>query len=180
MEKTKGQERREPMRVIASLPGIAAIALTLICGMAYAIDNEISRQTLKGLKGVYVLVEPPLESVKKEGLTTDVIRTDVELKLRLAGIPVLSREECLKEPGHPCLYVDPHIMKSNLGTYIYNTDLEVTQLILLERSHDIRTTAATWSIWTLGTTPNLRTIRHDIKDQVDKFINAYLSVNPKK
>jgi hypothetical protein len=42
--------------------------------------------------------------------------------------------------------------------------------------------ATTWSVTAVGTVgrENLRNIRDFIKDDVDKFVNAYLSVNPKK
>lgn len=83
------------MRGIISLSSTVALALTLTCGNAYAASPD----TLKGLKGVYVVIEDLNEEVIKDGLTVDAIRTDVELKLRLAGIPVLLEEARLKEPG---------------------------------------------------------------------------------
>ena len=43
---------------------------------------------------------------KVKGLTEDILRTDVELKLRLAGIKILSIEEQLKTLGMPWLYLN--------------------------------------------------------------------------
>jgi hypothetical protein len=55
--------------------------------------------------------------------------------------------------------------------------------VRLDRDPSIKIFAATtWDVAELGTVGrvNLRSIRERIKDLVDMFINAYLSVNPKK
>src|SRR5438874_1872074 len=58
---------------------------------------------LKGLKGVYVLVEGIAQDATQDGLRTIDLRTDTELKLRTAGIRVLSHDEVRKESGRPTL-----------------------------------------------------------------------------
>ena len=74
--------------------------LTLIglCPRAFAIgDSEYSRPTLRGLNSVFVLVEEVDPEIERDGLTASQIKTDVELKLRLAGIKVFSRAEAVKQ-----------------------------------------------------------------------------------
>lgn len=168
------------MRAITLWCGAVALILSLFCGNAFAYDDEFSRPTLKGLKGVHVLVESLKEDIVKAGLNKETIQTDVELKLRLAGIPVLTREECVEEPGSPYLYVIAGVLKSELCGYIVKLDVEVKQEVRLVRSPAIQKDAATWSVGGFGRTSDLKGIRECIKDQVDIFINAYLSVNPKK
>lgn len=51
------------------------------------------KESLKGLKGVNVLVDNLKPDIEKDGLKTSSIQTDVELKLRMAGIKVLTFEE---------------------------------------------------------------------------------------
>jgi hypothetical protein len=46
--------------------------------------------------------------------------------------------------------------------------------------NDIQSIASTWSTASYGTTGSLANIRGKIKDLVDEFLNAWLSVNPKK
>jgi hypothetical protein len=65
--------------------------------LSFALDDEYSRESLRGLRGVHVIVEVLRPAVKKGGLTEAMIRTDTELKLRLAGIRVLTQDEALKE-----------------------------------------------------------------------------------
>ena len=48
-----------------------------------------------------VLVEDMTDDAKRLGLNTVQIQTDVELKLRLAGIKVLTKEERYGTPGTP-------------------------------------------------------------------------------
>lgn len=154
----------------------------LICGNAYAQDIEHTRNARRGLSGVYVMPENPLdEDAIRGGLSQDAIRTDVELKLWQAGIRVLSREEWEQEPGKPYLQVWPRVLKGGvLGRYIYHITVEFKQYVNLVRSPSVQVFGATWSTEHMGYTPELRDIREKLKERIDKFMDAYLSVNPKK
>lgn len=167
-------------RTFCSLLALAVLAL--ICGNGYAQDAEQTRNSLRGLSGVYVVPENPLEEdAIRGGLSQDTIRKEAELKLRLAGIRVLSREEWEKEPGRPYLQVWPKVLKGGvLGGYIYHISLEFKQHVSLVRSSSIQVFGTTWSAEHMGYTPELKDIQDKVKDRIDQFINAYLSVNPKK
>jgi hypothetical protein len=168
------------MRAILFLSSTVALALTLICGNAYAVSSEGGTNTLRGLKGVYVGIEDLNKEVVKDGLTADSIRTEVELKLHLAGIPVLSKEAWAKEPGLPYLDVSVNAGKPEQGGYIYNIIVALRQEVILVRSPHISAQAETWFVAGIGITPDLKDIRDVTKEEIDKFINAYLSVNPEK
>ena len=146
-------------------------------------DSEISRATLQGIRGVHVLIEHLDPTVERAGLRSADLKTDVELKLRLAGIPVLSESEWLAEPGSPILVVTIGIQwESDLGVWPYDVEAELVQRVNLERVPKALAFAGTWSIGVIGSVGKLKVggIRDNVKDLVDKFINAYLSVNPKK
>lgn len=110
------------------------------------------------------------------------MQTDVELKLRLAGIPVLSHEQWLAAPGHPYLYVNVNVLDPSDSAWPYSVMVELDQSVKLERSPEVSVVAATWSaapgVGNVGSL-NVRSVRDHVKDQVDHFINAYLAVNPK-
>jgi hypothetical protein len=154
--------------------------LTSVNTLAFAADEELSRATLRGLKGVYVAVEDLDPEIERDGLTRSQIQTDVKLKLRQAGIKVLSEEEWKREKGSPYLYVNAHIMKVMNGVYIFNITTEFIQEVHLVRNSDIKAPAAIWSAEILGISDHVTEIRDPAKDRVDKFIDAYLSVNPKQ
>jgi hypothetical protein len=168
----------------------AVIALLMILpGMAWGFDDEGSRETLRGIKGVRVVVESIEPEIEEAGLTRSQVQTDVELKLRTAGLNLLTPEERNKEiiraSGGAYLYVNPHILKLHkipsyfqVDVYVFSIDLEFYQAVYLMRNKK-RAAALTWSTGVLGTNRDLGKIRSEIKDRVDVFLDAWLSVNPK-
>ncbi|MGO9641717.1 MAG: hypothetical protein ACLP1Y_10475 [Candidatus Acidiferrales bacterium] len=133
--------------------------------------------TLKGIRTVYVLIEDLPDGAKVLGLSGDAIQTDVELRLRLAGIHVVTQEEGLKLPGAPHLYVNVNLTDDARALGI---DVQLAQNVLLERNSLFVPSAATWSKGFTGENPTAQIIRDRIKDLVDMFLNDWLSVNPKK
>lgn len=147
---------------------------------AFAQDDEISRQTLRGLQGVQVVMEPLRPEIKGDGLTVDGLRTNTEKKFEIAGIKVLSETENQMTPGSPYIYVHSNVSKYRyLLGYIYTNRVELVQDVYLVRAFKIKAGAVTWSISTTGFAPKLEDIRTSMEDLVDNFIRAYLSVNPK-
>lgn len=141
-------------------------------------------KSLRGLQGVNVIIESLSSEAEQAGLNRTAIQTDVELKLRLAGIKVLSEEESLKQRGYPYLYVNAIVGlgKNTPGLAFYAIRCALKQDVTLTRDDSISTIATTWDTGASGLVgaSNLQNIRGGIKDLVDEFINAYLSVNPKK
>jgi hypothetical protein len=148
---------------------------------AFSQDDEHTRPTLRSLQGVFVYVEPLDPEVEKGGLTKDQIQSDTELKLKSAGINVLTREEFLKLSGHPYLYVCVNIsvLKTQITRYLFYIRIEINQEVILVRTPDTKVSTITWSAGGWGIDFNLDNIRQTVKTQVDKFINAYLAENRK-
>jgi hypothetical protein len=155
------------------------VLFLLLAPIAHAIDSEDTRSSLRGLKGVEVIIDlSPRPEVEQNGLTASAIRTDVELKLRQAGIPVLATEG-----GNPWLGVIINVLPSSGTIWPYVITVELRQSAFLLRDSSILALGTvTWSVGSFGGVgkQDLRSVRDDAKDQVDKFINAYLAVNPKK
>jgi hypothetical protein len=163
-------------------PAALVLPLVLVTVRPAAADDVLSRQTLRGISGISVVVENLKEQARQGGLHEEDIRTDVELKLRLAGVKVLTAPESTALPGSPYLYVSVTSVLSGAGVYGLYVEVSLNQRVLLAREQSISVTAPTWStsyIVTIGMN-NLLEVRDDIKELVDKFLNAYLSVNPKK
>jgi len=161
---------------------ITAILLVLSAGanVAVAADSELDRATLTGLHGVGVIVERLDAEVERAGLTRGMLQTDAELKLRLAGIQVLTDQELDKEPGHPLLLLTPNIL---LRSGAFGCSVELLQNVQLIRAPSVGTLAPTWSTSGVGVAPARRVledVRNTFKGLVDRFVNAYLAANPKK
>jgi hypothetical protein len=144
-------------------------------------DDKTSRQSLKGIKEFYVLVEPLHQEVEQKGLTESLIRTEVELKLRQAGIRIVPLDEGRKISGRPYLYVNTNVYRDTSGLWNFNIDLGVWQAVRLDRDTSIQLDAPTWSVSAIGLVgaDKVGGIRNQINDYTDRFINAYLSVNPR-
>ena len=151
--------------------------LFLFHSLAFGMDDEITRNSLKGLEGIYVAII--LDSGSKQaGLSKSLLRTDVEVKLRMAGIKLVSQYESFNLPGMPWLGVNTNSLIHGKSIY-YQISLELIQGAFLERKN-LHTIAITWDIGRHGVTSNIENIRSSIKDMTEQFINAYRSVNPKK
>jgi len=164
---------------IALILGFVMVFTLAKCGpFVFAEFDEFGQPTLRGLKGVGGL-RPEIE---RSGLSKTQIQTDVELKLRMAGIEVFSEEEYLDVSGRPRLYVSVNGFKAeDTRDYVFSVSVGLIQDVYLVRTVPDFTEygAVTWSHSIVGISPKLGTIRTGVKDMVDRFISAYLSVNPK-
>jgi hypothetical protein len=156
----------------------------LVFASAVGHDNYAG-SSLRGIPGVYVAVQPLAPEIEKNGLTAAQLRSDTELRLRTAGIGVLSREEWSKTKGGPVCYVEvdvvndillSQVLKSDL--YAYTITVELNQDVILLRDTSIQALSPTWSSSYLGITNSLPRIRDKVRDMVEEFVGAYLVVNP--
>ena len=90
------------------------------------------RDTLRGLKGVMVFVEDIGLDVENHGLTKNLLKKEVESRLRQADIPVLTADEAFNMPGKPYLYL--HLTTHNTGIelYSYSIRIEFNQDVLYD------------------------------------------------
>jgi len=166
-------------RISRVLAGLAV--LWGIIGLAgiesRADDGELARATLRGVEGVRVVVEELRPEVERTGLSRQQLQTDVELRLRKAGIRVLTKEE--RVPGRPWLYVNANVTVGASGIIAYQIDVGLRQNARLE-TDDSFAIAITWTystgMWVASTPTHVRNL---VQDGVDHFINAYLSVHPR-
>src|SRR5580658_2826584 len=91
---------------------LPAALFALAIAPATASDSEIDRASLKGLQGVYVLVEDLNPPEEQAGLKTADIQADAEQELKAAGIPLLSKAQDMDAPGMPTLYISVSVATS--------------------------------------------------------------------
>lgn len=147
-------------------------------------------ETLKNLGQIDVVVFLYAAPEDVAGLSKEEMQTDVELRLREAGIKehlVLNPIADLftkrtRSPGEPFLWVEVEFAKPVNGLVAWLVRVELKQNVILERDPQTKIVAVTWGAQDLGTVgkDNLRQIRDVVKDYVDKFCNDYLAANPKK
>ena len=157
---------------------VVFLAFSLAGCSVYGFDNRQARETLIGFESVQVLVKGLNRDVRIMELTEAQLKTDIELRLRGKGILVLG--EMGVAQGNPILYLAINSTQaSSKGGSIYNIDLSFWQDVRLALSGE-STRAPTWSSGVIGATYNKKHIRNAVINKVDEFLNAWLSVNPKK
>ncbi len=151
----------------ASLLTTAAIG----CPPALLAACEHQAASLKGIRSMHVVVEDLDET--PPGLTVQAMKTDVELKLRMAGIKL-----------------DPEVLPV---VYVHVTCIAVASRFACAIGFDFRRRvtsaendwqgyATTWNTGGVLTCGSwcVANIRQSVKDYVDEFLNDYLSVNPRQ
>ena len=158
------------------------LALTVLAGSCLAGDSAMDRATLRGLKAVKVVVDPPPAEMERQGFDREHLRASIEKKLRDGGIKIdndvieflglgISAGQGGRK-GPLSLGKAPTSMNLSLGLY---------QVILLSRDQTIKTVAETWEQQKgiSATTRNLdQVLPGAIDELVDQFVKAYRSVNP--
>jgi len=149
------------------------LSVLLVWPVASHATGKIERESLRGLKGVRIVIESLSDNMKAFGLTKQQLRTDVEVKLRSAGIPVPSLSD-----GY--LYIRLNGIKINTRSYAFHYLLEYRQSVILGRNRQWYPSAGTWHIGEIISAGlNSKQFVYDsLKGLVDKFINDYLTVNP--
>jgi len=149
-----------------------------------AINDINARSTLRNLKDFGVIVEQTYVDGRGNENTSSSLQTEIELKLRMAGIKILSREELKDERDTPVLTAK-YTVVSDWGRYFdfYNVEIELRQLVSLFRDKKIISPAITWSSMRRGS-PKYGKGKDEAKralfELIDEFINSFLAENPKK
>lgn len=165
-------------------------------------DRARDRATLRGIQSIIVKVHPPESEWRAElakvGLSESVLQASIENQLQKAGIQVLAEEASNQSVFEGILnvrlkFVDHEPAKKTFLSlddkeekieradikrkYIYAIRLNLRQLVALQRDASVKTYSITWQVESVGLR-RLALIKDDIKSQVDRFIEAYISENP--
>jgi hypothetical protein len=140
-------------------------------------DTQIERDSLRDLDGVRVVVESPGGVLDK-----DQLQKVVESKLRAAGIKVQNPGDF--PVGDPFLRLRVTTTAETNGIAGYNVELEFLQIVFLRRNPaQTFNSAQTWKAkGQLGLAAGAQLaakIQQELSAQMDQFIAAYRSGNPK-
>jgi hypothetical protein len=141
--------------------------------------NDI--KSLQGLTGLAVVMGKFSEDVKKINITSKDIQEIAEMKLKMAGIKVLSREERLSTPGAPYLYLRISIKVTDDGFVYGSTKIQVEEEACLSRKQ-MCGTFITWdkgSLFSVGIDRANQIVKDSINEDMDIFLNDYFTANSK-
>ena len=161
------------------------LALTFLLATSSVASAQFTpgKENLRGLTGVRLIVmfsaptrAEALDEVKRPGVLR-MLEDDTKAKLEKAGIP-FSRSrfaDDIGKAGNPRLIVLAKFDKPN----DFEIEVKLSQTVRLTRDPSIEFDAVTWSLSGVGNTQEIPMIRRVIADLIDRFIEDYLSVNPK-
>ena len=141
-----------------------------------------SRESLRGISRVGVVVEDISPEASANGLSQDAIRTAAELILRSKGIRVLTNVEGTRPGSAPYLYINVNTLKEELGLYAYAVNVDLKQVVGLLSIKSAHAWGSTWSASVVGAVgeENLRQIIADgVEPLVKDFANDFLLANPR-
>jgi len=144
------------------------------------------KESLRGLKDFFVLVDPLSPEVERGGITSEQLKEEVETRLKRAGINVLredEEEEKFKDPAKTFLYINftAYTLQKDL-TYGFSLNVYLNQRVNLHHHPRISCMGTTWYSGGVGIlrANKLKTFGQvELAEHLDKFINNYLAVNPK-
>lgn len=93
---------------------ISSIMLLFLFAVGAYGQTETPKESLRGLKGIYVNVVPVAENVRKDGLSTERVHQVVANQLRAAGINIHTQPQA--SDGYANLIVEP--LKEKLAEFI--------------------------------------------------------------
>ena len=156
---------------------VVILAFSLVGSKAHAIFEG---ESIRRIDSIYIGIENINPEIKKEGFSEQTVRRDLELKFRSAGIKIIGENEWLSLKGRPYLLITPIVKEISPNKYIYKIEMRIRQEARLIRNPSVVIFCTTWNIESFGTSNSISYIREDLKDLADKFLNAWLSVNPVK
>ena len=142
---------------------------------AFAMDDDNSRATLRGLTEISVVVDKLSDEAANAGLSQEQLSGLMESKLAAARIQVGPSTGVSLFLKVTVILPDP---KSR--SYAYHISMELYQTVSLVRDSTVTVVTPTWSLGQLGTVGKaqiVQTVESAVSDFADQFTGAFYSVN---
>ena len=170
------------MRLVLGSLVLLVCSSRVLCAQ---LDNETTRKTLAGLRGVSVEVHivGDRAAMEQEGVSENDLQAEVEQRLRLSGITILSRSEMptlmLRVGGHKGVGAQVREL------YAFVVEIRLFESVCSRSASPVCLNAPTWTpngsvLGFAGSKKLVDTIRDDVQSQTDAFISAYLAMNPRR
>jgi hypothetical protein len=138
-------------------------------------DTPLERSTLRGLKGVNIVVDPLDQELVQSGLSATAFRIRIEDRLHQADVPVDLN-------AHEFLGLHVSSVRAKHMPVAMCVSLALYQPVVLSRDNKIRTATGTWNVETVmmsGDKVLQGSANSSVEELVDEFIQAYRAMNPK-
>ncbi len=154
---------------------IAALVLFASATRGMAGDTPMDRATLRGIKALKVVADRTGPDLERAGLTAASLQSQVEEKLRNAGVPI---------DGKAIEFIAVRALAAHdrRTPYALCLSLGVYQIVSLARDAAVKTSTETWgseSVLIIPPQQLSRATAESVDALLNQFLEAYRSANPK-
>jgi hypothetical protein len=139
------------------------------------------RDSLRGVVGVEVRVEPIAIEIEELGLPTDKLQNEVQQRLQEAGINLFTERERLASSTGGLLNIHVDALHDRIGRFFYTIDLSFMRPVRLKGLDHPDASAVTWmNLGEVGSIAddNVTYLQEQVLRKVDHFIKDYRAANP--
>lgn len=164
--------------------GALGVIMALLLVVASTLDGSAQmfistgRDTLRGLPGVEVAVEPIPPELEQAGLSTALIRADVEQRLRAGGVTIYATQKENPSIAKPYVYVHLNALMLPGQRQAVAVQVHLRQTLRSPVTESNIVNAMTWDAHNvIGLAKSdARSLRNAVLDMVDGFIADWRSV----
>jgi len=157
-----------------------AVLSLLLLPSALGAQAPSSKESMRGLSGVYIHVLPLQKELEANGLSATEIHKVVEGAVRKAGIVVYDTPQPVDGNANLAIVIDT--VKHPQGPVIYGVEVSLLQEVHLMRQPNTNPTPGqTWSAKAIGLTSanQLHLILEPLGAKVGEFVRDFVAANPK-
>jgi hypothetical protein len=138
------------------------------------------RDTLRGLPGVEMLVEPLAPPLEQAGLAASAIRTNIEQQLRAGGVRLYASQNDNPSPAKAYLYL--HVSGISLpgGGYALSLQLQLRQTLRSLVTQSAIVNAMSWDQHIVTMVPagsGMPAVHRDVQGLVARFVEDWRTVH---
>jgi hypothetical protein len=157
--------------VAGILAGLVFLGCSLKTSEPWQSNDEKPTGARVGLKRVAVFVDLAKPPGTSQEISRSQLQTDVETRIRRAGVNVVSHQPTTARPEMPLIYLNVKIAKID-DMYAYNVDI---LCMAVSRGQAMPSKLANCNLGTSGLVAALGQVREKVADLVNLFIKDYLS-----
>jgi hypothetical protein len=165
----------------ASAIGLILVLLPIAgpAGVSAQMFVSTGRDTLRGLPGVEVAVESVPPELQRAGLTTPLLRADVEQRLRAGGVTIYATQQENPSRAKPYVYLHLNALDLPGGLQAVGVQLHLRQTLRSPVTDSNIVNAMTWDAHNVVglTGTDVRLLREAILGMVDDFITDWRAVH---
>lgn len=154
------------------------IALTAFLAPARVFSQtDSSLKTLSGFDTLKVEIENLAPDLEQAGLKKEQIQTDIETKLRAAGLKIKKPTDSINP--YVVLHVSVNSIDNGVGGFAVSINSSLNQIVILDRNKSLATVAGTWESRSIVSVikEKVQAIRNFVGIQIDLFVKSYQKAN---